>query len=154
MGFWVEGWWPGVRKITWIRRGYLDKRGMTLQSLKTYGYIGSKTKSYQILRRFLLLFIFYVFWPYKAGLSCFLTFWPYKVGLSCFLAFWPYKANLPCFLICFLFCWELLGLCPRANCVPTILWIITDYLAIYLTASDFFCSDRINHLTRFMCRML
>ena len=58
---------------------------MTLQSLKTYGYIGSKTKSYQILRGFFLLFIFHVFWPYKAGLPCFLTFWPYKAGLLCFL---------------------------------------------------------------------
>ena len=32
--------------------------GMTLQSLKTYGYIDSKTKSYWSQRRFLLLFIF------------------------------------------------------------------------------------------------
>ena len=31
---------------------------MTLQSFKTYRYICSKTKSYQIQRRFLLLFIF------------------------------------------------------------------------------------------------
>ena len=31
---------------------------ITLRSLETYGYIGSKTKSYQILRGFLLLFIF------------------------------------------------------------------------------------------------
>ena len=32
--------------------------GMTLWSLKTYGYISSKIKSYQIQRGFLLLFIF------------------------------------------------------------------------------------------------
>ena len=31
---------------------------MTLWSLETYGYIGNKTKSYQIQRGFLLLFIF------------------------------------------------------------------------------------------------
>ena len=39
---------------------------MTLWSLKTYGYICSKTKSYQIQRRFFLLFIFLgycAFWP-------------------------------------------------------------------------------------------
>ena len=71
---------------------------MTLWSLETYEYIGSKTKSYRILRGFLLLFIFPAFWPYKAGLLCFLVFWPYKAGLLCFLAFWPYKAGLPCFL--------------------------------------------------------
>ena len=71
---------------------------MTLRSLKTYGYIGSKTKSYQILREFLLLFIFHAFWPYKAGLPCFLALWPYKAGLPCFLALWLYKTGLPCFL--------------------------------------------------------
>ena len=121
---------------------------MTLWSLETYGYIGSKTKSYQILRRFLLLFIFHAFWPYKAGLPCFLTLWPYKAGLPCFLALWPYKAGLLCFLICFPFCWELLCLCPRADRVPTILWIITECLAIHLAASDFSRNDRINYPTR------
>ena len=44
---------------------------MTLQSLETYGYIDSKTKSYRILRGLLLLFILHAFWPYKVGLSCF-----------------------------------------------------------------------------------
>ena len=42
---------------------------MTLRNLETYGYIGSKTKSYQIQREFFLLFIFLghrgrAFWPY------------------------------------------------------------------------------------------
>ena len=38
---------------------------MILRNLETYGYIGSKTKSYQILREFLLLFMFLPFrsWP-------------------------------------------------------------------------------------------
>ena len=40
------------------RKGIEDKIGMTLQSLEMYGYIGNKTKSYQIQRGFLLLFIF------------------------------------------------------------------------------------------------
>ena len=132
----------------WVERRYLDRRGMTLWSLKTYEYIGSKTKSYQILRGFLLLSIFHAFWPYKASLPCFLTFWPYKVGLLCFFAFWLYKTGLPCFLIYFSFCWELLGLCSRADRIPTIIRIITECLAIHLTTSDFFCSDRINYLTR------
>ena len=114
---------------------------MTLQSLETYGYIGSKTKSYRILRGFLLLFIFY-------------TFWPYKAGILCFLAFWFYKAGLPCFLICFPFCWELLGLCQRVDRVPTIPWIMTKCLTIHFAASDFSCSNRINHPTRSMHRML
>ena len=39
---------------------------MTLQSLETYGYIGSKTKSYQIQKRFLLLFIFLSYLSYRA----------------------------------------------------------------------------------------
>ena len=123
---------------------------MTLWSLKTYGYIGCKTKSYQILRIFLLLFIFHAFWSYKAGLPCFLALWPYKAGLPCFLTFWPYKAGLPYFLICFSFCWELLDLCPRAHCVPTILWIITECLVIHFAASNFSRSDRINHPIRSM----
>ena len=128
--------------------------GMTLQSLKTYGYIDSKTKSYQILRGFLLLFIFHAFWPYKAGLPYFLAFWPYKAGLLYSFVFKPYKAGLQWFLICFSFCCELLGLCLRADRVLTIPWIITEYLAIYFAALDFFCSDRINHPTRFMRRTL
>ena len=70
---------------------------MTLWSLETYGYISSKTKNYQILRGFLMLFIFYTFWTYKAGLPYFLAFWPYKSGLPYFLEFWPYKVSLPCF---------------------------------------------------------
>ena len=119
-----------------------------------YGYLGSKTKSYWILKGFLLLFIFYVFWPYKASLLCFLVFWLYKVGLPCFFAFRSYKAGLLCFLICFPFYWKLLGLCSRADRVPKIPWIITECLAINLMASDFCCSDRINHSTKSMCKML
>ena len=49
-------------------RGYLGKKGMTLRSLKTYGYIDSKTKSWQILRGFLLLFIF-LSYPVRSCLS-------------------------------------------------------------------------------------
>ena len=127
---------------------------MTLRSLETYGYIDSKTKSYRILRRFLLLFIFYAFWPYKAGLLCFLVFWLYKAGFPCFFIFRPYKAGLPCFLIYFPFCWELLGLYLRADYIPTISWIITECLAIHFAALDFSCSDRINHPTRSMRRTL
>ena len=42
---------------------------MTLRTFEIYGYIGSKTKSYQIQREFLLLFIFLghssrAFWPH------------------------------------------------------------------------------------------
>ena len=140
-------------RITWVGRGYLDRKSMILRSLKTYGYIDSKTKSYWLLRRFLLLFIFHAFWPYKAAFLCFLIFWSYKAGLLCSLAFWPYKVGLPCFLICFPIYWELLGLCPRADRVPTIPWIITECLAIYFVVLDFFCSDRINHPTRFICKM-
>ena len=52
-----KAWWPGVTKIIWV--GWiLGRMSMTLQSLETYGYIDSKTKSYQIQKRFLLLFIF------------------------------------------------------------------------------------------------
>ena len=40
---------------------------MTLRSLKTYGYIDSKTKSYQIQRGFLLLFIFLPSRPWLSG---------------------------------------------------------------------------------------
>ena len=45
-------------------KGHISKKeiegriGITLQSLKTYGFISSKAKSYQIQREFLLLFIF------------------------------------------------------------------------------------------------
>ena len=60
-----KAWWPGITRITWIERKHLDKMGITLQSLEKYGYIGSKTKSYQILRGFLLLIIFHVFSPSK-----------------------------------------------------------------------------------------
>ena len=93
---------------------------MTLRNLETYGYIDSKTKSYRILRGFFLLFIFHVFWPYKAGLPYFLAFWPYKASLPCFLIFRPYKAGFPYFFIYFPFCWELLGFCPRADHIPII----------------------------------
>ena len=52
------------------------------------------------------------------------------------------------------FFWELLSLCSKANCVLTILWIITKCFAIYLAASHFSYSDQINHPTRSMRRML
>ena len=42
------------------RKRIEDIIGMTLQSLKTYRYIDSKTKSYQIQRGCFLLFIFLV----------------------------------------------------------------------------------------------
>ena len=41
-----------------VSRRVLGKMGIILWSLETYRYIGSKTKSYQIQRGFLLLFIF------------------------------------------------------------------------------------------------
>ena len=41
-----------------VSKRIFNRMGMTLRSLETYVYIGSKTKSYQILRGFLLLFIF------------------------------------------------------------------------------------------------
>ena len=127
--------------------------GMALWSLETYGYIGNKTKSYQILKEFLLQFIFHAFWPYKAGLLYFfdqqalllMTFLrPSFSGLSKFPDLFPNKP----------FCWELLGLCPRANRVPTIPWIIIEYLVIHFAALDFSYSDRITHPTRSMHRTL
>ena len=58
-----------------VSRRISSRMGMTLRSLETYGYIDSKTKSYQIKRGFLLLFIFFqtlafrlhAFWPYYFG---------------------------------------------------------------------------------------
>ena len=47
---------------------------MTLRNLETYGYIGSKTKSYQIQREFFLLFIF------LGHCSC--AFWLYAIKPS------------------------------------------------------------------------
>ena len=123
---------------------------MTLRSLETYGYIGSKTKSYQILKKFLLLFIFYIFWPYKASRPCFLD----QQAFLLITFFKPSLLSLSEFFDLFLFCWELLGLCSRVDCVPTIPWIITECLAIYLAAWDFSCSDRINHPTRSMRKTL
>ena len=140
VGFWVEGLMARCYEDH-VSRKILDRMGMTLRSLEMYGYFDSKTKSYQILKGFFLLFIFHVFWPYKVGLPCFLTFWPYKAGL-------------PYFLICFPFCWELLGLCLGADRVSTISWIITECLAIYFTASDFSHNDWINYPTKSMHRTL
>ena len=57
MGFWLEGLVARCYKDH-VSKRMLGRMGMTLWSLETYGYIGSKTKSYQILREFLLLFIF------------------------------------------------------------------------------------------------
>ena len=54
-------------RITCDVRWECGRMGMTLWSLETYGWIGSKTKSYQIQRGFFLLFIFLghcAFWPY------------------------------------------------------------------------------------------
>ena len=118
-----------------------------------YGYIGNKTKSYQILREFLLLFIFYAFWPYKASLPCFInqqallliTF--FRFSLSGFSEFSDLFPNQP-------FCWELLGLCPRVGRVSTIPWIITECLIIHFVAMDFSHNDRITHPIRSMCRTL
>ena len=58
-----------------VSRRISSEMGMTLRSLKTYGYIDSKTKNYQIQRGFFLLFIFlqtltfklHAFWPYPSG---------------------------------------------------------------------------------------
>ena len=44
-----------------------NRMGMTLRSLKTYGYIDNKTKSYWIQRRFLLLFIILPSRPWPSG---------------------------------------------------------------------------------------
>ena len=58
LGFWVEG------LVAWCYKGHVDRKevedriSMTLQSLEMNRYIGNKTKSYQIQREFLLLFIF------------------------------------------------------------------------------------------------
>ena len=51
----------------YMNKRILNRISITLRSLKTYGYIDSKIKSYWIQRRFLLLFIFLgycAFWPY------------------------------------------------------------------------------------------
>ena len=58
VGFWVKGLIARCYKDHVSRKRILDRMGMTLRSLQTYGYIDSKTKSYQIQRKFLLLFIF------------------------------------------------------------------------------------------------
>ena len=58
--------WDGIlyrRPGNQVLRDYVKKRissrmGMTLRSLKTYGYIDNKIKNYRIQRGFLLLFIF------------------------------------------------------------------------------------------------
>ena len=47
-GFWVEGLGAKRYKNHVSRKKKIDKMVMTLQSLKTYGYISSKIKSYQI----------------------------------------------------------------------------------------------------------
>ena len=44
--FWVEGLEIRRYKDYVSKRKILDRMGMTLQSLETYGYIGNKTKSY------------------------------------------------------------------------------------------------------------
>ena len=51
-----------------VSRRIFSRIGMTLQSLEIYGYIGSKTKSYWILRGFFLLFIF-LGYPVRSCLS-------------------------------------------------------------------------------------
>ena len=57
MGFWLEGLAARCYEGH-VSRRMLGRVGMILWSLEIYGYIGSKIKSYRILRRFLLLFIF------------------------------------------------------------------------------------------------
>ena len=46
MVFWVEGLVARCYEDHVSRKRIFRWRGMTLWSLKTYGYIGSKTKSY------------------------------------------------------------------------------------------------------------
>ena len=76
-----KAWWPDVIKIMWIEKGYLGRRGMTLQSLKTYEYLGSKTKSYQSLKEFLLLFIF-LSYPIRSCLSSLAFLLPLDLSLG------------------------------------------------------------------------
>ena len=117
--FWIESLVTRCYKDHMSRK-ILDKMGMTLRSLETYGYIDSKTKSYRIIREFLLLFIFHAFWPYKAGLLCFfnqqilLLITLFRLNLSGLSEFLNLFSNKP-------FYWKLLGLCLRANYIPTIL---------------------------------
>ena len=153
MRFWVKSLVARCYK-DYVNRKILDRMGMTLRSLEIYGYIGSKTKNYWILGRFLLLFIFHTFWLYKAGLPCFLNKQVFlliillKPSFSGLLEFPDLFPNKP-------FCWELQGLCPRADCISTIPWIIAEYLVIQLAALNFsHTSNRINHLTKSMHRTL
>ena len=125
--------------------------GMTLRNLETYGYISSKTKNYQILRRFVLLFIFHAFWPYKAGLPSFLDqqalllitlLRPSFSGFSKFLDLFsnkPLEAPKPLLKS---------GFCPNN------FWIMTEYFVIHFLALNFSYSDRINHPTRSKYRTL
>ena len=55
---WIESLEAKRYKNHMSRKWRKDKMVMILRSLKMYEYIGSKTKSYQIQKRFLLLFIF------------------------------------------------------------------------------------------------
>ena len=73
---------------------------ITLQNLKTHGYIDSKTKSYQILREFLLLFIFHAFLDFQGR----------------FL----YFRNQQAFLLIIFLRPSLSGLCPRVDGIPII----------------------------------
>ena len=61
--FWLEGLEAKYYKGHVSRKEIEDRMGITLWNLKTYRYIGSKIKSYQIHREFLLLFIFLPFRP-------------------------------------------------------------------------------------------
>ena len=56
--FWVEDLVARCYEDYMSRKRVENRIGMTLRSLEMYGYIGSKTKSYQIQKEFLLLFIF------------------------------------------------------------------------------------------------
>ena len=48
LGFQIESLKAKRYKDHMNKKGIKSRVGMTLRSLKTYGYIGSKTKSYQI----------------------------------------------------------------------------------------------------------
>ena len=51
LGFWLEGLEARHYKNHIKMKGIEDKMGMTLWSLKIYGYIDSKIKSYQIQKK-------------------------------------------------------------------------------------------------------
>ena len=56
--FWMEGLEASRYENNISGKKIEDRMGITLQSLKIYGYIGSKIKSYQVQIRFFLLVTF------------------------------------------------------------------------------------------------